>query len=67
MKERQILEARERKAELERIAIQKEADEIFQRNEHEKTNRRRQDAGTVAQFRIAQAVGPNCGIIPSLS
>lgn len=56
MKEAEEQLARERLAEKERIAIQKEADEIFNRNEVEKAGRRRQDAEQVAHFRVAQAV-----------
>ena len=56
MKEAERLAAEERLKELERIAVQKEADEIFKRNEEEKVVRRRQQAETVAAFRVTQAV-----------
>ena len=41
---------------MERIAVQKEADEIFQRNEKEKEVRRRKNAEGVSVFRVQQAV-----------
>lgn len=56
MKDAEIKEREERLRELERIAVQKEADEIFKRNEEEKTTRRRMEAEKVSKFRIDQAV-----------
>lgn len=59
MKEAEEKAARERLTELERMAIAREADEIFKRNEEEKVVRRRQEAENVAGFRIKQAVSEN--------
>lgn len=56
MKDAERLAAEERLVELERIAVQKEADEIFRRNEEEKVVRRRAEAEKVAGFRVTQAV-----------
>ena len=56
MKEAEQKLAQERLAELERMAIAREADEIFKKNEVEKTTRRRAEAENVAAFRINQAV-----------
>jgi len=56
MKDAELKAAAERKSELERLAVQREADEIFKRNEEQKVTRRRQEAETVAQFRVNQAV-----------
>jgi len=55
MKDAERLAAEERLVELERIAVQKEADEIFRRNEEEKVVRRRAEAEKVAGFRVTQA------------
>lgn len=57
MKQAEQAALAERKTEKERIAIQKEADEIFRRNEEEKAARKRTDAENVSQFRVTQAVG----------
>lgn len=56
MKDAEAKAAAERLAELERIAIQKEADDIFQRNELEKKGRKRTDAEVLAKFHLMQAV-----------
>ena len=56
MKDAERKQAEERLAELERVAIAREADEIFKRNETEKVVRRRKEAENVAVFRINQAV-----------
>lgn len=56
MKDAERLAAEERLVELERIAVQKEADEIFRRNEEEKVVRRRAETEKVAGFRVTQAV-----------
>ncbi|XP_067938242.1 cilia- and flagella- associated protein 210-like [Watersipora subatra] len=55
MKDAEKKAAEERLAELERIAIAREADEIFKKNEVEKASRRKQEAVNVAGFRITQA------------
>lgn len=64
MKDAERKAAAERLTELERIAIAKEADEIFKRNEEEKVIRRRKEAENVAGFRVTQAVS-ECGLLNS--